>query len=279
MGGVSIAWCTGAGEERSATLSSRVFVGRHPNPGHGFDPLSVYVLNAETLAVEADLGGPYPTVSRLHALIEEGPGGALIVRDHGRGGGGSRNGTWVNGARLPTAGRLEVRGGIAVVGLALSGPRLLAWTSGAKPGAVFAVLTELADAAGIPSCLRGVMARVARASGVEIVEAAGAVGDLYECIAALQVTERISDVIIALSGAGELDVALDRLKRSLQKQLIADIVRRALGSQGADSLMAGLHAGSRGILASLLPRARAALRDYASRACSGVEVEEAIGIT
>lgn len=278
MGGVSIAWCTGAGEERSATLTRRVFIGRHPNPGHGFDPLSVYALDAETLTVEADLGGPYPTVSRLHTLVEEEPSGALIVRDHGHTGRGSRNGTWVNGARLPTAGKLEVRDGIAVVGLALSGPRLLAWTSSARPGAMVTVLIELADAAGIPPCLVRVMARMARATSAQLVEAASGVGDLYDCIAALQVAERISDVIIALSGSGELDVALNRLKMALGSELVVEVVRKALGSQGADSLLAGVHAGSRGILASLLPRARDTLRDYASRACSGVKVEGVIGI-
>ena len=147
-GVLTVLWCE-EGRRRSAEVEPPFYLGRHPSPPPGFSGSRVYLMRAGSLEPVADLGGPYLTVSRLHAMID-GRGGVVVVRDHGPSGSGSRNGTLVNGLPLPRGGYREARGW-CVVGLALSGPRVVV---SVEPEPPLPSGVE-ADAVQVPGCLEG----------------------------------------------------------------------------------------------------------------------------
>ena len=149
---VTLLWCGPQGRiNREEVKATSFYIGRHPRPHEGIDSLGVYALDAETLEVLASIGGVYPTVSRLHALVEV-YDDKIAVRDHGPYGRGSRNGTFLNGRPIPPGSWLETRGW-GVIGLASTGPRILIIVGG--DSSIPQQVPALAQALEMPKCLVG----------------------------------------------------------------------------------------------------------------------------
>ncbi len=205
---VTLLWCGPNGDVRKATFEARPFyIGRHPNPTSDLNPLSVYVVDAKTREVLAAIGGEYPTVSRLHALVEV-RGDKIIVRDHGPYGGRSKNGTFINGRPIPPGGWLEARGW-SVVGLASTGPRILIVVEGSKAPFHAMELEELID---VPECLKGKARDIVLEAQLEPEKPAKSLArGVEECYVLAIAGWRLKDLVTAQVDAGELAARAKKL--------------------------------------------------------------------
>jgi len=258
--GVAVYWCRG-GEPAGVEAEGGVFIGRRPDAA-GSEAYNVYVLG-EDLRVLGSIGGPYPSVSRLHARVDPGPGDTIIIRDHGPHGEGSTNGTYVNGARLPRGGEAVERGA-ALVRLSSQGPVVLV----VRPGWRGEEAERLLSSPEAPGCLRSLLRSLAPAAAEP-----GAAEAPGECLYLLQALSRVNEALAAAS-RGSWDEA-EHARRELRRLLERGEARRLLGEQlegylegGVDSLLIAVDTGGAALYERILPLVREKLREAAAaRGC------------
>ncbi len=213
-----IYWCDdGLINVARAPQGSKVYIGRLPNPPEG-EGYSVFIIDDKGRLL-AKVGGPYPYVSRLHALIELGGDHEIIIRDHGSQGNGSTNGTYVDGSRLPRGGSV-VKIGAAVVRLAESGPSFLVMRSDWEGD-----ISMLLALKGAPRCLKAeIVRRVLEREDAEKIMS-------EECVILNTISHLASNAIIAYSSqlrdealhyARELKKLLEENEKA--KKLLSDVL-------------------------------------------------------
>ncbi len=253
-----IYWCED-GIPRMAEAEGKVYIGRSPE-GRSYN---VYIMDGEKRVI-AEVGGPYSYVSRLHALVALGPGGKIVVKDHGSTGAGSTNGTFVNGARLPRGGE-AVESGAAVVRLASTGPTLLVVRSDWRGDP-----TKLLALSRAPECLKNALLLHSLSATAGREQGARGRGD---CVVLLNASARVLQILAAASRGDweEAEHARRELKRILEKpearQLLGEVLEGYLEG-GLDSLLLALDQGG-STLYDILPVVKERLREAtAARGCS-----------
>ncbi len=117
----AIEWTIAGTTKRIRLERGAYFIGRPPG-NTGLNPLKIYVFPPHASPIDTGYRDEVPVVSRLHLLLIH-AGAEIIIVDHGPRGEGSKNGTIVNGRKLPPRGVYTLRPGMqARVQLTPRGP-------------------------------------------------------------------------------------------------------------------------------------------------------------